>query len=119
VSISFPQLFRMCSGVAFESFNARRHILRQSQSVSRFGMKKITLIGQNNKVKKRVHLKGEIPSPIDPPAGSAFGHRIQHPRYEESIGMDLSMVEIEPDHWVAADPCCLSEEDFTKAQSLL
>jgi len=72
-----------------------------------------------NKVKKRVHLKGEIPSPIDPPAGSAFGHRIQHPRYEESIGMDLSMVEIEPDHWVAADPCCLSEEDFTKAQSLL
>jgi len=71
------------------------------------------------KAKNRVHLKGEIPSPIDPPAGSAFGHRIQHPLYEETIGMDLSMVEIEPDHWVAADPCCLSQEDFTKAQSLL
>ncbi len=66
------------------------------------------------KARNRVHLKGEIPSPIDPPAGSAFGHRIEHPRYEETIGMDLSMVEIEKDHWVAADPCCLSEEDFAK-----
>jgi len=66
--------------------------------------------------KNRVHLKGEIPSPIDPPAGSAFGHRIQHPRYEETIGMDLSMVEIDPDHWVAADPCCLSEEDFARVR---
>lgn len=64
----------------------------------------------------RVHLEGEIPSPIDPPAGSAFGHRISHPRYEETIGMDLPLVEIEPDHWVAADPCCLGEEDYGKAR---
>ena len=60
----------------------------------------------------RVHLEGEVPSPINPPKGSAFGHRINHPRYEETIGMDLSMAEIEKGHWVAADPCCLSEEDF-------
>lgn len=66
--------------------------------------------------KDRVHLEGEIPSPIDPPAGSAFGHRISHPRYEETIGMDLPLVEIEPDHWVAADPCCLGEEDYGKAR---
>jgi peptide/nickel transport system ATP-binding protein/oligopeptide transport system ATP-binding protein len=66
------------------------------------------------KAKNRVHLEGEIPSPIDPPAGSAFGHRIQHPLYEQTIGMDLSLVEIEPDHWVAADPCCLTEEDFAR-----
>jgi oligopeptide transport system ATP-binding protein len=65
----------------------------------------------------RVHLDGEVPSPINPPKGSAFGHRINHPRYEESIGMDLSMVEIEKGHWVAADPCCLSEEDFQKVSS--
>ena len=69
--------------------------------------------------KNRVHLEGEIPSPINPPAGSAFGHRISHPLYETSIGMDLSLVEIEKDHWVAADPCCLSEEDFIEATSLL
>lgn len=65
--------------------------------------------------KNRKHLEGEIPSPIDPPKGSAFGHRINHPRYEETVGMDLSLVEIEKDHWVAADPCCLSDEDYAKA----
>lgn len=70
------------------------------------------------KAKNRVHLEGEIPSPIDPPAGSAFGHRIKHPKYEETIGMDLSLVEIDKDHWVAADPCCLSDEDFKAVQEL-
>lgn len=64
--------------------------------------------------RNRVHLEGEIPSPINPPKGSAFGHRINHPRYEETIGMDLPLVEIEKDHWVAADPCCLTEEDYEK-----
>lgn len=67
----------------------------------------------------RVILEGDVPSPINPPAGSHFGHRIQHPKYEETIGMDLSLVEIEKDHWVAADPCCLSEEDFKKAQGMV
>ncbi len=62
----------------------------------------------------KVNLGGEIPSPINPPKGSAFGHRINHPRYEETIGMDLSLVEIEKDHWVAADPCCLSEDDYLR-----
>ena len=61
-------------------------------------------------------LEGDVPSPINPPAGSAFGHRISHPRYEETIGMDLGLVEIEPGHWVARDPCCLSEEDWKKVQ---
>lgn len=66
--------------------------------------------------KDLVRLEGEIPSPINPPKGSAFGHRISHPRYEETIGMDLSMIEIEPDHWVAADPCCLSDADYAKVR---
>ena len=57
-----------------------------------------------------------VPSPINPPEGSAFGHRMSHPRYEETIGMDLGLVEIEPGHWVARDPCCLSEEDWKKVQ---
>ncbi|MFK7911820.1 MAG: ABC transporter ATP-binding protein [Akkermansiaceae bacterium] len=65
--------------------------------------------------KDHTRLEGEIPSPINPPKGSAFGHRISHPKYKETIGMDLSMVEIEPEHWVAADPCCLSEEDYSQA----
>ncbi len=62
--------------------------------------------------KERILLEGDVPSPIDPPKGSAFGHRIKHPRYEETIGADLSLREIEPDHWVAADPCCLESEDW-------
>ena len=66
--------------------------------------------------KDHVRLEGEIPSPINPPKGSAFGHRISHPRYEETIGMDLSMIEIERGHWVAADPCCLSDEDYAKVR---
>jgi peptide/nickel transport system ATP-binding protein/oligopeptide transport system ATP-binding protein len=66
--------------------------------------------------RERILLEGDVPSPINPPEGSAFGDRISHPRYEETIGMDLGLVEIEPGHWVARDPCCLSEEDWEKVQ---
>jgi oligopeptide/dipeptide ABC transporter ATP-binding protein len=64
--------------------------------------------------REKIMLEGDVPSPIDPPAGSAFGHRIAHPRYSETIGMDLALAEIAPGHLVAADPCCLSEEDWAK-----
>jgi oligopeptide transport system ATP-binding protein len=64
--------------------------------------------------RKKILLEGDVPSPIDPPAGSAFGHRMNHPRYEETIGMDLSLREIDPGHWVAADPTCLDEADWKK-----
>ncbi|OYV05607.1 MAG: peptide ABC transporter substrate-binding protein [Verrucomicrobiales bacterium VVV1] len=67
--------------------------------------------------KERILLEGDVPSPINPPAGSAFGHRIGHPRYEETVGMDLGLAELEPGHWVAADPCCLTPEDWEKVKS--
>ncbi len=70
------------------------------------------------RVKDRILLEGDVPSPIDPPKGSAFGHRIQHPRYQETIGADLSLREIEPGHWVAADPCCLELADWEKATGM-
>ena len=63
---------------------------------------------------ERVLLEGDVPSPIDPPKGSAFGHRISHPRYEETIGRELPLVEIDPGHWVAADPCCLEPADYER-----
>ena len=66
--------------------------------------------------RQQVILEGDVPSPIDPPSGSAFGHRMSHPRYEETIGMDLGLIEIEPGHWVAKDPCCLSEEDWARVK---
>ena len=68
--------------------------------------------------REKILLEGDVPSPIDPPAGSAFGHRISHPRYEESIGLDLSLREIAPHHEVAADPCCLTGEDYQKLLSM-
>ncbi len=64
--------------------------------------------------REKILLEGDVPSPIDPPAGSAFGHRMSHPRYEETIGMDLSLKEIAPGHWVAADPACLDPKDWEK-----
>jgi len=62
--------------------------------------------------REKILLEGDVPSPIDPPKGSAFGHRLGHPRYLETEGMDLSLREIAPGHLVAADPCCLSEDDW-------
>jgi oligopeptide/dipeptide ABC transporter ATP-binding protein len=71
------------------------------------------------KVKReKILLEGDVPSPIDPPAGSAFCHRINHPRYGETVGMDLSLKEIAPGHWVAADPTCLEPEDWEKLSGI-
>jgi oligopeptide/dipeptide ABC transporter ATP-binding protein len=64
--------------------------------------------------RKKILLEGDVPSPIDPPEGSAFGHRMNHPRYHETIGMDLSLREIEAGHWVATDPSCLEEADWKR-----
>ena len=58
--------------------------------------------------RERVVLEGDVPSPIDPPPGCAFGHRVNHPRYEESIGQDLPFVEVAPGHWIQQCPCCTS-----------
>lgn len=60
-----------------------------------------------------IPLPGDVPSPIDPPACSAFGRRINHPYLEATYGMDLTPREIEPGHWVAPDPCAISLEDLT------
>ena len=54
----------------------------------------------------KVLIEGEIPSPIHPPEGCAFGNRVGHPDWEKSVGMDLSLKEIAPGHFVQPCPCC-------------
>ena len=81
----------------------------------------LSAIPSPNPLTKRpkILLDGDVPSPIDPPAGSAFGHRMNHPRYKETLGMDLALREIAPGHHVAADPCCLAAADWAHLQNPL
>lgn len=51
-------------------------------------------------------LRGDVPSPINPPAGCAFGHRMKHPNWQQSVSMDLTLKEISPGHFVQPCPCC-------------
>ncbi len=57
--------------------------------------------------KSKVLIKGDLPSPIDPPAGCAFGHRMDSPKHHLSLGRELRMREMEKDHWVLDCPCCV------------
>jgi oligopeptide transport system ATP-binding protein len=59
--------------------------------------------------RKKVVIPGEVPSPINPPAGCAFGSRINAVKYPESVGQDLSFKEVCNGHWVLNCPCCVEE----------
>ena len=63
-------------------------------------------VADPNSNRDRRLLEGDVPSPIDPPKGCAFGYRMKHAEWEKSVGMDLSLVEVEPGHWVQPCPCC-------------
>ena len=54
-------------------------------------------------------LEGDVPSPVDPPPGCAFGRRVKHPDWEKSVEMDLSLKEVSPGHWVQPCPCCTDD----------
>ena len=60
--------------------------------------------------RKRVIIPGDVPSPIDPPPGCAFGHRVKADNYEASIGVQLELKEVKQGHWVSDCPCCVSSQ---------
>lgn len=54
----------------------------------------------------RIIIPGDLPSPIDPPPGCAFGHRNRSPRHHESVVNPPVFREVEPGRWVSDCPCC-------------
>jgi oligopeptide/dipeptide ABC transporter ATP-binding protein len=52
-------------------------------------------------------LKGEIPSPINPPSGCVFRTRCPNPTHDCKEGnIKMGLIEVSPDHWV--DQCCVN-----------
>ena len=59
--------------------------------------------------RERILPAGDVPSPINPPPGCAYGHRMKAPRYQESITREPGLREVGPGHWVSDCPCCVEE----------
>ena len=60
--------------------------------------------------RKRVVIPGEVPSPINPPPGCAFGHRVKADHYEATIDTVLELKEVATDHLVMDCPCCVNKQ---------
>ena len=58
-------------------------------------------------MRKKVVIPGDVPSPIDPPPGCAFGHRVKAYNYKASIDVALELKEVSEGHWVLDCPCCV------------
>ena len=60
--------------------------------------------------RKRIVIPGDVPSPIDPPPGCAFGHRVNAENYQASVDAPLELKEVADGHWVLDCPCCVNEQ---------
>ena len=59
------------------------------------------------KNKNKILLKGDIPSPINPPSGCVFRTRCPNPSHECKEGkIEMGLIEVATDHWV--DQCCVN-----------
>ena len=63
------------------------------------------VIGAGKKDRKNI-LKGDIPSPINPPSGCVFRTRCPNPTHDCKEGnIEMGLIEVSPGHWV--DQCCV------------
>lgn len=64
--------------------------------------------------KKRVILRGDVPSPIDPPPGCAFAGRSPIKVSKEVASQPGEFVEARPGHWVELHPATVANYDLYK-----
>ena len=57
--------------------------------------------------REKIIIPGDIPSPINPPAGCAYGHRVCADKYEESLLSESKWEQFNKNHWVLKCPCCI------------
>jgi oligopeptide/dipeptide ABC transporter ATP-binding protein len=59
--------------------------------------------------REKIIIPGDIPSPINPPEGCAYGHRVSALNYKKSLTQEPNWEEIAEDHWVLKCPCCINK----------
>lgn len=59
--------------------------------------------------REKIIIPGDIPSPINPPAGCAYGHRVSSKRYEESLINAPIWHRLAGNHWILKCPCCVED----------
>ncbi|MCC5835540.1 MAG: ATP-binding cassette domain-containing protein [Opitutales bacterium] len=64
--------------------------------------------------RERILLKGDVPSPIDPPEGCAFARRSWIPCEPEELDKPGEFREVSPGHWVELHPATV--EDYASYQ---
>ena len=60
--------------------------------------------------REKIIIPGDIPSPINPPPGCAYGHRVSSPEYNKSISLNSEWKQITEDHWILDCPCCTAKD---------
>ena len=60
--------------------------------------------------REKIIIPGDIPSPINPPPGCAYGHRVSSPEYNKTISLNSEWKQITEDHWILDCPCCTAKD---------
>lgn len=57
--------------------------------------------------REKIIIPGDIPSPINPPPGCAYGHRTSSDRYKDSLSKSPKWQQFSENHWILKCPCCV------------